>query len=259
LATQFRTSIYDAGFVPVSPALPLCHVSDCSTILGFAKNLTIHADDEPCDVFNEKLNYFFYGRAAYRPRTKQMLSMAVAQPASIILKSTGFSTPYAVYPFDTGGFGRYADATGKKSLADFALERELSDAEHLVARYWKNPISYASVDLTDFNELSDPNCEEVERYSSLVKLVSSDVADERRSAVEISFDADVELKPENVLGIVLPAKYSENAAVKALKASGTKIQPYTYRVGSADRMMALVSELSFRIVVDHVSPAEVVL
>ena len=252
MTTTFRQSLAAATQMPASLRLPLCHVADFGTILSFieAGQITTH---EVCDVFKMKLNYFFYGRAAYRPKDGSKSHVAVANPAALILAPHAVPDPHTVYPFDTGGYPRYATSTAGHALRDFALDLEVAECERVIERHWNTHEDYIRADLSGFREQFDPDCPAVECYSAIVRDTDPDLADDRRSSLEVTSLIDVPIDASNIIGVVLPRKYAANSSIQALKAAGTVVTPYLYSQQQRTALMSVTIEHACTIVGEYLA------
>lgn len=250
MTTTFRQSLTAATATPTSPRLPLCHVADFGTILRFIEAGRI-TTDEVCDVFQLKLNYFFYGRAAYRPKDGSKSNVAVANPAALILAPASVSAPHTVYPFDTGGYPRYAASTAGHTLKDFELDLNVEECERVIERHWKTHEDYIRADLSGFREQFDANCPAVECYSAIVRDTDPDEADDRRSSLEVTSLVDVPISAKNIVGIVLPRKYADNASIQALKVAGAVIRPYLYSQQKRSDLMIVTIEHACMIIGEY--------
>lgn len=247
MTLSFRESIAAHTTTPAFLKLPFCHVASAKTILGFIEASKV-STQEVCDVFGEQLNYFFYGRAAYRP--KELGATAVIdRPAALILKPAAIASPRTIYPFDTGGFPRYAKANGH-SLQDFALMPDLGDCERVIERHWASYQQYLFADLNGFHHRIDPNCFAVESYSDIVRETESEIADHRRSSIEVTSLLDVPVNIDTIIGIVIPYVYAGRDSILYLQSVGINVKKVRYLHANRADDMAVVMEYACDIA-DH--------
>ncbi|MDP5280853.1 hypothetical protein Q9Q95_18145 [Sphingomonas sp. DG1-23] len=246
---SFRQSLAVNTSTPANPQLPLCHVASCRTILDFIENGVV-STDEICDVFGEKLNYFFYGRAAYRPKDSSKTNVVIAAPAALIIAPDAIAAPFSVYPFDTGGFPRYGPSADGHKLTDFAMREEITECERVIERHWQSYGDYIRADLDGFMRRLDPDCPAVECYSAIVRDADPDAADDRRSSLEVTSLTDVPIDASNILGIVLPRQYADNSAIRSLQSQGVCVQKYQYMQQQRSGLMSVVLEYACSMVQD---------
>ena len=82
-------------------ALPLVHTSRAFHIRSFLNTNKIVTTR--CDVFNEKLNYFFMGRPAYK-YTLEAAAEFWEFPVCFIVRYESVKGVRRIFPFDSGGF-----------------------------------------------------------------------------------------------------------------------------------------------------------
>jgi hypothetical protein len=181
----------------------------------------------PCRVFKgEKLCYLFVGRPAYKMKDEANPS-AWQLPVAFVVRFENPPPIKRVFPFDSGAF--YHKRL-PRYLTTFKMDRyDLGDNPELLGRlisfYFKSPERYfhrrpASQEEIQEQHNLDMTHQEILALSRLYHEGSSPEFDDRAAAVEIQIEQDIELRRENLLGIVLPAEF---ARVDSLMRSITQL------------------------------------
>ena len=199
------------------PLLPVAHTCDGWRFRSILKGNRLDLPDTPCDVYNENLSYFFYGRPGYRGHN-QSLSTSINSMylVSIILDTHTIPKPKRILPFDSGAFNNqlFADCMHPSmKLEDFELYGDILAAPKIVScffgtnqNYWKGkPKSEIAFKSLDF---------EAECYSTLIKSRSNSAYDDRKSCIEIQINQDIKFDSSNILAIVVPECFADEESVK---------------------------------------------
>lgn len=213
---------------PATGELPLTHITDG---LGFRGILqTGELRPERCQVFDEPLLYFFYGRPAYRVNSQRLSSAIDAYtPVCLILRPKSLTMPKRVFPFDSGAFNsdRFAEAMHRKMLLDdFALETSSDTPLRLISmffgdceRYYRNtPLEKVEIPPLSF---------EASSYHVLITSRHENAFDERISAIELQSDETLDLQ-RVAEAIVLPDAFATPDILQRLEALGITALPYDY-------------------------------
>jgi hypothetical protein len=193
--------------------LPWAHSTSASNLMDIIASGKVLA--ARCNVFKgEKLCYFFVGRPAYK--TKPVENPSTWQlPVAFVVR---FQTPPPIkraFPFDSGAFfhKKLPSYITMFKLDGYELGADSALVGRLVSFYFKTPERYFKrrpAGLEEINEeySLDMRHAEIMALGKLYHENSSHKFDDRAAAIEIQVEQDIELKPENLLGVVMPAEYA---------------------------------------------------
>lgn len=193
-------------------ALPAVHSSEAYLIKKFMK--TGRIEPQPCKFFEgEKLSYFFLGRPAFK-RSLDAEPDYWELPMSFVVKYDSIKRK-RIFPFDTGAFrsGIYPHFISMMDLEEFEVEKDHEAAEKIVGTFFGTSRNYFLLNPRskgDFENRFDVSVldEEIRALHKLVSLKGGST-DDRRFAIELQTDHQLELIRENVLAVVLPEAYIE--------------------------------------------------
>lgn len=221
--TDFATAVRNAP--PSDQALPLTHLTDAFHLRDIDAGGSL--EPTPCQVFNEPLLYFFYGRPAYRVAANTDTSgLDSYWPVCFILRSNTI-VPRRIYPFDSGAFhnGRFETQCHRGMIKeDFELDADPSTPGRLLGKFWPDARSYF-----DNRGALAPECDpfdfEVKSYSQIIGTVGNAPFDERHSTIEIQTDEPLPLK-DNVIAVILPTEFATQEVFERFEALGAKVLPF---------------------------------
>lgn len=228
-------------FEPSLPAMPLIHTTDA---YRFSRHILKKRliEPQPCEIFEEDLLYFFYGRPSYRVNSNQKKSFSAAYPVGIILHPDAVKYAKRVYPFDTGAYAgglfedyMYKDFTLDSFLVDLCLEESglisISDIpSKIIAAFFENNTNYYYAD--KFRSIPDRDMEfdsfEAECYLELIRTKAEKVFDDRRSSIEVQIAETVDVLKDSIWAIVLPQSFLENERIQNVIIDELRVEPVTY-------------------------------
>lgn len=194
--------------------LPLIHSTECFKARQIASDGNLRTSK--CDVFEDALLYFFYGRPAYRSRGGVKPSTeAELCPVCFVVKPDAISGQiHRVFPFDSGASatGKFAPYVTESTFEDFEINGSLESVRRLVALFFETNGNYYLGRARDLTGKQWPD-DETECYYGLISHAGKEWYDERRSAVECQIRDDVALHG-NVLAVVLPTAFLEDQAMR---------------------------------------------
>lgn len=231
-------------FVPLAAAarLPLAHVT--SVFSGREIIETAKLTTKTCTVFGLPLTYFFVLRPAYLNKFGSEKSDFLDYfPVALILKPAAVTTPYHVYPFDTGGAatGAFkARANKLVPLEDYELETSHEAAAGFIGWAFGSAASYFDGVLRGDLQTEIKAAESVATaYVAIAKLgVAGDPDhDTRASTLEMASAEHVDLG-DNVMLAILPKQLLElpgrfRTALDDLIAKATEVEVYDWRPNRA--------------------------
>ncbi len=214
-----------------SIAMPLVHTTSAYSAKRIIQGGLIKP--QLCDTFqNERLTYLFYGRPSYKRMGESQLAKYWELPSLFVMDYEKISTK-RIYPFDSGAFAsrRYPEFINMMDMQDFEVTSALTAPQRLVASFFVDTNRYFRLnprDKRDFNiryEISATD-EEIQALYELI-LSYSDKIDDRRFAIEIQTEADIDLKTCGLMAIIIPEEYCESDELMALaEKNGAEVIPY---------------------------------
>ncbi|MDX3809423.1 hypothetical protein ACXIUS_05610 [Bosea thiooxidans] len=174
----------------------------------------------PCNVFQDKLSYFFVGRPAYKYTTD-------GDPAAWMLPVVfvfDFKQPppiKRIYPFDSGAFTerRLPDYIHTFDREHFLLGSDAKSIDKLVALYFGDRGSYVRRQANSQRELQRRHTFDM-RHSELMalaRLYSEQIMpemDDRAAAVEVQVAADVPLGGGNLRGVIVCQEWLRTPGIR---------------------------------------------
>ena len=225
--------------------LPLTHKKDWYVARSILKNGAIPLED--CDVFCERLQYFFYGRPAYAvAQGKGNRKDNLYFPVCFLIDPTCVEID-SVFPFDTGAFADefyddyiHEDMDINKFLISPTLQTIkgfinyfYGDNEKYYTRKQKNIVtSYDTID-------------ELRAYISIMTASGAPSFDERAETIEVITRSPLSLHA-GVKAMVIPNEFACASdtidAIEELKANGVDIITYRVIGLSPEQYNAIVHE-----------------
>ena len=219
---SFPDFVAQAG-APLPKVLPLVHMTDA---LG-AREILISNKIEArsCRHFSalllsdEPLSFFFYGRAAYRPRINSPSKNGATLPVALIIAfDPSQHVIKRIFPFDTGAaFTKlYSPFLHERlKVMDFCLGNQIDAAQKNVATFYETNQNY-SRDTVSTTINHDPAQFEVDNYINMIKNTAQLDVDNRKSSIEIQFQEPIDLNKTKILGVVLPETLMDSTIYKDL-------------------------------------------
>ena len=222
------------------PFLPLLHTTDAFHFKEILKRELL--EPEKCDVFDEKLLYFFYGYPAYRVNSGTISRFHGKLPIVIILYPDAVKYAKRVFPFDSGAYNNglfpeymYDNFTIKSFMAEpypeFPGCIPIPDIpSRIVSAFFQNNINYYYANkLRIFSGSELLNCHEAECHYELNNTKSESESDERRGIIEIQTVESVTLSKDSVWAVVLPESSLDNKILTKTVVEIWQAKPIPYR------------------------------
>jgi hypothetical protein len=210
--------------------LPLVHTTESYYLKKIIETGRIKV--QPCNVFaGESLSYFFVGRSAYK---RDLLQEAEYWELPTCLVFNFFiDGAKRIFPFDSGAFAakRYPKYINMMDLHDFETRKDLEAPHKLIGTFFTNARNYYRLNARSKEQFEATFDVDVldEEMKALHKLIQHKDRryDDRRFAIEVQFDADVELKSRQLLLAIFPETYlSDQSYVDKIAATGCSILTY---------------------------------
>lgn len=193
-----------------------------------------------CEVFQEKLNYFFVGRPAYK---KEFSDEAAEWELPIcFVFSYHITDAKRIFPFDTGGFERkiFPSFIQMVNRDEFDMTSISDGPSRFIGTFFGSPVNYfkLKVDSEDsfVNKFSLGVFDhEIRALHRLVmktgkppdKSTDYKRIDDRRSTIEVQFSDDKLLEKDKLLAVILPEPYYlEPSVTRYFRALGAELISY---------------------------------
>jgi hypothetical protein len=210
--------------------LPLVHTTDSYFLKKIVETGAIKT--QRCNIFQgEHLSYFFVGRAAYK-RDLQQEAEYWELPTCLVFSFFADGVK-RVFPFDSGAFdsNRYPNFINMMKLDDFVVEGDAAAPHKLIGTFFGTARNYyrlSSRPKEQFESIFDVDVLD-EEMKALHKLIQhkDKKFDDRRFAIEMQFDQDVDLKVRKPLLAILPETYLTNEKyIKKIQSLGAEVLTY---------------------------------
>lgn len=207
--------------------LPLTHKKDCFQAKKIIENGIIKTTE--CDVFQEKVEYLFYGRPAYYVSLGVKSRMdSVYLPVCFIIKPETVKID-AVFPFDTGAFANemYDDFIHQEmDVNDFQLPVSTDFLNNFVCFYYGNNDNYYKG--KHKTVISDSNLpEEISSYQNMLNNKGETKYDSRCRTIEIITKSDIILS-ESIEAIILPNDLKRTLKCEDFQKKNKNVKLITY-------------------------------
>jgi hypothetical protein len=223
-------SSYVQGHEATPVELPLVHTTTCFRLNSIRGSHSIQTS--PCEVFNEHLTYFFYGRPAYRDSsaTKPVRDIGF-YPICFVFKPGAISaTPRRLYPFDSGAFqeGLYEPAIpASHELLTYEVLATTESARRIVRGFFDADEPYLA-NQPKVGLLFKPGEIEADSYYHLINGGGDPDCDDRCSAIEVQIDVDLDLSARVLMAVVLPNSFLEDAPLREALLKVWRAVPLAY-------------------------------
>lgn len=184
-----------------------------------------------CDVFNEPLIYFFYGRPAYKVGSNQGSCGPdlFYCPTVFILKNSSSLSAKRIYPFDTGAFKSHykSHVPSQYGLDRFLLGTSKKLTKQIVSCFFGSNNDYLKgksflkVDDIPFHET------EARAYLNILNTTGEIPFDDRAYTVELQIDSDFDLG-KCVEAVVAPSEVFDSPEIYNTVVNKWKAVPLDY-------------------------------
>jgi hypothetical protein len=202
-----------AANLPSTLNLPWVHSTSAMNLMDIIADGKILAT--PCNVFRgENLCYLFVGRPAYKILPVENPS-AWQLPVAFVIRFHNPPPVKRIFPFDSGAFHaqRLPSYVTMFRMEGFNLADNPDLIGRLVSFYFKTPGRYffrrpaGEEEIKEQHNL-DMRHAQVLALSRLFLENSSTDFDDRAAAIEIQVEQDLDIRSDNLLGVVMPAEYA---------------------------------------------------
>ena len=220
---------------PAWSLMPLTHVTKGINLEDILRANALTPSD--CEVLNDDLSFFFYGRPAYRVSGDGSIKAEAACPTCLIFNSDLITKAEKVHAFDTGAFGKrmYNHILMEEmQVGDFSLEKDFSRPNKIISGVFKTKRTYFDADTTSALK-SEEGAESWEfhtkAYLDLIHSPGRNEPDDRICTIEVTIKGEVSLSGNLMAAIVPHTLWNEAKQAPWLKQFsevGVKIIPYLF-------------------------------
>jgi hypothetical protein len=189
--------------------LPLIHNTDLYYFREIRNQETLLPTD--CNVYGEKLLYFFYGRPSYRPHSnKNTVNAKSLLPVCLVMSRNLLPTAVRIMPFDTGAFSRsmmHPPMHESMRKEEFQLALSAEAPMRVVNMFYGGERRYFDSRPLPFIDKYEPYEDlELDSYFRLLHHRSNTEFDDRVSAIEVQLADPVGLSG-CIHAAILPKPY----------------------------------------------------
>lgn len=225
-----------------STELPSCHTTSSFRFATIMDESRLRM--KPCEVFNEDLVYFFYGKASYRLSSgNKPTHLESYAPVVIVLKTERLSNPIRIAPFDTGAYKEklYSDYLNDEMVQDGFLLEDTTMAGKLITVYYGDNKLYLTGKVVNKN----PAGFRVPYARTYYDIITAKTPkyDDRCKTIEIQFANHVDIS--NIECLILPDVWLDDHVVRAWVAghlSEKSLKTYVYKGNAAGEYHALLND-----------------
>jgi len=226
-----KNTIFGAG------SLPLVHSTKAYHLRSLAQTNVLQATE--CDVFiNDKLNYFFVGRPAYKTRAEEAQSPYWQFPCCFIFEFSMIGDVRRMFPFDSGAFARkrYPSYTAMMELEQFDVGKVSDAPEKIIGAFFNTPQRYFELKPKGKEEFIGQYAlgamdMEIKALHRLSLEESATNFDDRRLTIEVQSGSDVDLTVTNPLAVVAPSEFLDDPDFRRQVVEVWNATPISYSVG----------------------------
>lgn len=192
--------------------LPLFHTCDAYDARAHMSAGAIVTDDV-CEVFEEKITYLFYGRAAfkYNPSISESTTNPAVYPVAFIFDITKIPQIKRIFPLDSGAvhhnlYKKFLH--GKTTVLDFEMEGTDRKIADIVLHFHGDNSNYRKfkisreIDPFDFESLS---------YAKMHNSFSADLPDERRATIEVQAPERLSFDKNALEALIIPTQLADSS------------------------------------------------
>ena len=223
MPSPFEDFLKRNSIEPVEGSLPLVHSTKSLNLRELIQKAGIEPRD--CDVYNEKLLYFFLGRPSYRWVRPGGTPQDWELPTCFVFDEATELDVKRVLPFDSGAHhaGRYPSYVQNIPLKNFESEFETSE-KRIVSAFFGSFRAYLEAKPKTNDQIADefslgPLDAEIMSIGKLAGDTSAESVDDRRFSIEIQSTSKIDFNLTPPKAIILPTPYMKDAnVVKAISA-----------------------------------------
>lgn len=230
--------------------LPLLHCCDGSTAQAnvFAEEMIA----EECDVYEEFISYFFYGKSSYVPN-ENVLPTKIWDyyPVIFVYRSDVDYSIRRIVPLDSGAFeaGLFSNYFHHSvTRSDLEIGTRVDAAARCVKAFFGTNKNYLEECL---KTLSPPDCPLIAmNLANLMGTTSTEPFDRRNNTIEVQLDGNIACNGDLIEHIVLPRDFKKLDHVMDRITNHWQVSTSFYRTSRIDP--ARLAELAAQKALDFV-------
>lgn len=198
----------------VEELLPFVHTCDCFSFREIFNSGFIVP--QYCDVFNEELSYYFYGRPSYRVNNSSCSNLPFYFPVCFVISPECIGKIKYMYPFDTGAYkkGFYSNYISNRSVVtDYKLNNSLDFLRKFINFFYNNNKNYYDGKANVEIDKVDAMAYEIQSIYALINSKEQSQTDNRCQTIEIQMEDKLSIKMGGIKAIVLPGAIVSSAGV----------------------------------------------
>jgi|JI9StandDraft_1071089.scaffolds.fasta_scaffold86368_2 hypothetical protein len=216
----------------VAEELPLVHTTRCEILPHIVASHELRSVT-PCDVFQEHLIYFFYGRPAYRHAlgSEPSGNLDLCPVCFVFKPHTIGSKAKRVFACDSGGVhkGYFEDHLFPPDRDEMQLDTTLDSARKLVPLVFGDNSRYYTGEAKSALPAAFAPGTPAARFHALLTDTAAGAGDDRRSAIEVQMDSPVTLD-HHLLYVILPMDKLNEPGIREVILQNWQTDPIGYKV-----------------------------
>lgn len=218
--------------------MPLTHITKGIGAEDIARDEEVRPAH--CDLFDQAVAYFFYGRPAYRVSGDGAVKVEAACPFCFVFSAALINNAQAIFAFDTGAFEKRLykhSILDEMNIEDFSLETQNQRPNRIISSVFGSRKAYFYGDVSKICEpatLAEAWEFHARAYLHLLISRGRNEPDDRICSIEVVFGEPIPLKG-NLLAVVAPHTVWDDEKhapwLEKLKNEGVAIAPYPFVPG----------------------------
>lgn len=198
---------------------PFVHTTPSARIVEILRDSKLLVTE--CNVFCERLCYLFVGRPAYKWKSDGEASVWQL-PFVVLVNNIDTLSLKRIYPFDTGAFSsrRLPDYITLFNRENYNVGKNVLDAERIIKTFFTNTKNYMNGKAKSEDDMRETynlgvKHQEISALARLYNDKSNSSFDDRSKVIELQISEDLNISKENVIGLVLPKQYADDADIQS--------------------------------------------
>jgi len=212
ITTHFKNVILSGR--KTSPQLmPFFHVCTSYVFRSIFHGLKL--EPQQCNVFEEPLVYFFYGKPAYKINGGDNISDPSMDPVCWGINPTGINNISGIYPFDSGAFkaDRYSGLIANHfKLEDFKFDNSLEFIQRFISYFYENNENYFHSQPSVTDTAIPPMAYEILALLRLLKIPDKK-CDDRAYTIEVHTRDAIDISTGDIKILGIPSTLMNDQSV----------------------------------------------
>lgn len=218
--SKINDFIKNSNIKILNSSIPFVHSTKSYNLLRLIESSGLNT--ELCDVYNEKLLYFFLGRPAYKSRTTNEDPEVWELPTCFIFDSLGSQPIKRTLPFDSGAFSKnlYPPYIDIMNLDNFETEGPDAGLRIISAIYGSISQYFDGSPKSEQDLKKEFNLKVTDAEVLAIRKLAQDGTpirfDDRRFTIEIQTDSDLDFKQTPPSAVILPTPYLDDDRISKM-------------------------------------------